>query len=1140
MSDSEPLLEGLLLCPFSLDIDFTDHRFIAVIKKNGGPATYEDIRSCDLLSPYFGEEYRRDLPGPLVLSPGDADRLIGAIRKRIILPIDFTLRVHPAAAAIEFKTLNTPFFSFVYHPEDASFRREIPDDALSLGNGYFLQGTAILKLPEELPDPKGFLPMAFSGTDRILGEDILALAAWESPLVREKPLPENPEDRPMELRGAAKESGRIRIALIRRGTGREEWLPLAGLPNHRLRGNRVVEIIGDAVMAELFREGDILTLTGEEIPLFIDTHSRLIAVFGDEKLRKLLDPVRCFIREDKLSLVLRCTADMEGGVGRACGIPALKYGKKRCNAREVSERLGSLRNRSGGQNPRNRYLALDDRWVRRETLEGLGLGPLGFFIDGGPIQPLALKPGELLCRGSKNTEGFWTDCELDLYPHTGTGNPERTFTEHLDFLRRYGIHGGVIAGPGRVSAALLADYLFHLSGEEGMGRVLVLLDEGYWDSFLVPELGSHGGAPNPREGASLQKGRRVLLAAGLSGIDTGFYTALTGDAEIQKTQWDILILVNPEDSFAGAGEDRMNRLRRIRTRLKLGILANDADIISDPHPNDLKIFFGIRGKIRKMNNFIFQSLTQPLPLPAGYERPPMTIRRPPKPFDASEPAPIVIGSTAILFHRDSLIFGGARFTVQRKFQSIGTPEFKEEQECFLLNPEEPVPVILYHETDGRELRFARMNQAQRRSFLYWRGAFRKGRILPTFMSYMYLYARELLLSMGNTGPMDSFRELLRLWRSYRGDTPDLDYYIPNWLTDFAVLYGITDTAMPELLPYAGDTNSFLLKDLYLHKQYIEEDNPILLEDIVKSLDEKTLGLFFDPEFGERVYRHTETALGTIDRFLRETTGKRFFEFFYPSLTIPVLFEAFNPFNDMGFSSYTAEWIHFWRHKPLLDFLQSLITCIDLRLREAEVRERSGGKPQGKTPPENPWKNLIDRALGFSGAEAGESGFSGGPFRLQSDRLTRIRNESDEVRGLLRIDEGEDSSSLPTASPIPEEGKGAAGGTGGQTPGEFLTELGEAERAILRLIAEEGGRPENGEPGKASPPGFNTELGRIARQYGTMPEILIDNINEGFQQRFGDLLIDIREGLPVITEEYGETLAGILKNHDYNLPGRKRR
>jgi hypothetical protein len=1162
-------LEGLLLSPFSLDIDFADQRFTAVIKKNGKPAAYEDIRSCDLLAPYFGEEYRPDPGGTLTLSTGDAERLITDIRKGIILPIDFTLRVHPAAAAIEFKTLETPFFSFVYHPEDASFRREIPGDARSLGDGYFLRGPVILKLPEELPDPKGFLrpDMSFPSdttdpsrpldpschSDMIRGEDILALAAWESPLVREKPLPEKPEDRPMELRGAAGGSGRIRISLVRTGTGRGEWLPLAGLPNHRLRENRVVEIIGDALMAELFGKGDTLTLAGEEIPLFIDTRSRLIAVFGDEKLRKLLDPGRYFIREDKLSLALRCAADTEGGVGRAYGIPVLKYGKKRYPAREVSEGLGSLRGRSGGQNPRSRYLALDDRWVRRETLEGLGLGPLGCFIDGGPIRPLPLKPEEVLRRGSKDTEGFWTGCELDLCPRPETGHPESTFTEHLDFLRYYGIHGGVIAGPAQVSAPLLAGYLFRLSGEEGMGRVLVLLERGYWVSALVPELESRGGVLSPPGGLSPRKGERVFLSTGDSGagIDIGFYETLRGNAGVQNTRWDILILVNPEDVFAGgpgkAGEDRIGRLKGIGTRLRLGILANDADIF-DPHPNALKSFFNLRGKIRNVHNFIFQNLSLPLPLPARHEPLPVTIRKPPKPFSPSEPAPVVTGSRAILFPRDSLIIGGARFTVQRKFRNISTPEFEEEQAFFSLNPEQPVPMTPYPDTDGRELRFARLDQAQRRFFLYWRGALRKGRILPTFMAYMYLYARELLLSMGGTEPMDSFRELLRLWQSYRGDTPDLDYYVPNWLTDFAVLYGITDTAIPELLPYAGDAKSFLLKDLYLHKRYIEEDHPILLEDIVKSLDEKTLVLFFDPRFGESLYLQIETALGTIDRFLRETTGKRFFEFFYPSLTLPFLFEGFSPFTDIGSSSYTAEWIHFWRHKPLLDFMASLIARVDLRLRGMEGPESpggiSGGKTRRKMSTEDPWKNLIDRALGLPGAEADEPGRSAETLRLRPDRLTRIRGESDEVRELLRIDGGEDSSDSPAAKPpvsppvklTDSPSVSPTAGAGGQSLGEFLAELGEAERALLRLIAGNRGRPEWGPRLD-----LGTELGRIARQYGTMPEILIDGINEGFQERFGDLLLDIREGLPVITEEYGEALAGILKNHDNCHPsGRKRR
>ncbi|MDR1949443.1 MAG: TerB N-terminal domain-containing protein [Spirochaetaceae bacterium] len=820
------------------------------------------------------------------------------------------------------------------------------------------------------------------------------------------------------------------------------------------------------------------------------------------------------IPEDKLSLVLRCTAEVTGGVGRAWGRPALKYGKKRWDARKLSE---GLTGPPGGGRPAGLYLPPDGRWVSRETLERLGLGPLGRFIDGGPIRPLPLKAAEVLCRGGKNIQGLWTGCELALTPHPRGGTPEKTFADHLDFLRYYGIPGGLIAGPARRTEALLADYLTGLAGEGEPGRVLVLTEKSYHDSFLARELAS-------RRERGLRQDGGDFLSSGSFRVSIGFYETLTASFNSPWRDPDILILVNPEDLFARPGAEGFNRLKHIRARLRLGILANNGDLVFDPRPNDLKTFFGLQGELRKFAGFIFQNLMRPRPLPARYEFFPLTIRRPPEPFGADDPAPLVVGSLIMLTQRDTLILGGGRFTVQHKFKNIGAAEFKEEQEFFSVNPGEPVPPAPYPETGGKGIAFTRMNQEQRRFFLYWRGAFRKGLTPRTFTPYIYLYARELLLTMGNTDPMDCFWELLRLWRTYRRDDPDLDYHIPNWLTDFAVLYGIAGKVLPALLPYAEDGVDFLLKDLYLHKRYIEEDHPILFGDFVKSLGDKTLALFQDGEYGKELYRYTETALRAADRFLRETLGKSFFVFFYPSLSPPVLVEGFCPFKDMGFSSYTAEWIHFWRHQPLLDFTETLIGYIDLRLREDPGRRANRPRKKRAGPPslDPPWKNLVDAEFGFPGGEAPEAPFSRGPIRLRPDRVDRIREESDDVRELLRTEEPGDPPPEPPPR-RPDSGLKPRGEAPGRPDGlndlslaGFLAELGEAERAMLGRAAAAGAAPGLG------------DMGAVARQYGTMPELLIDGINEQFRERFGDLLIDIREGQPVILEEYREAVAGILK------------
>jgi hypothetical protein len=175
---------------------------------------------------------------------------------------------------------------------------------------------------------------------------------------------------------------------------------------------------------------------------------------------------RSLIAKEKLSLIVHCYADIQRGVGRAYALPVLKYGAKRWSARKVSEKLGP------------EGIALDGKWVKRETLENLGIGPLGRFVDGAPITPVRLKPRELLYRGGEDLGRFCSDFEFDRNRWIRSAEPEALFAAHLDFLRAYGISGGLIAGKEAEAARFLAAYLRNLLEKEKDGTILILTPRG--------------------------------------------------------------------------------------------------------------------------------------------------------------------------------------------------------------------------------------------------------------------------------------------------------------------------------------------------------------------------------------------------------------------------------------------------------------------------------------------------------------------------------------------------------------------------------------------------------------------------------------------------------------------------------------
>jgi hypothetical protein len=791
-----------------------------------------------------------------------------------------------------------------------------------------------------------------------------------------------------------------------------------------------------------------------------------------------------------LSLVLHCAVPQRRGVGQPYGIPVLRFGEKAYSAKAVSLAL------TGDT------LVLDGTPVSRAALEDRGIGPLGRFIDGGPIVPIKLKPQDILYRGSRDLEGFWTGFELPRRL-TGTGKDSgpgagELFREHLDFLRFFGISGGVIAEP-RESASLLARYLAGLGETIEDGRVIVLTRRRYYETRLRQEL-SPAIPVAAAEGVSLFSPR-------FRGVGLDFYETLPGNLKIQKARCDILILVEPEAFF------NEHTLEGLGARLNLGVF------MKGPEPSglsgELRAFFALRGIPGELEKYLIRDTGSgdTRPLPPRYRFEGGIWRRPPRPFSREE----VPGGA---YDERLLIAGGGRFVIISKFKHIHIPEFADEQAYFFAPgtraPREPYP--LAHAYDCN---FNSLGKKRRAYFLYWRGKFRRAQdhepVPETEVSYICLYARELILLLGNAKPEGNFRELLRLWRKYRAPFPELDGIFPRWLLDFAVLYNLDAGTLGGLFPHITRTAPPLLRDLYLHHRYIEHDNPPSFSDTVLILQETSD--FHQSMYGPLLEITLERALAALDRRLRERYGRGLFWFFYPAKTSPVLFDAFPFLYGMGQSSYTAEWIRFCGHRPLEIFLRNTAAYV-----EHQLRRRIAFPGASRMPLLEPfWKETIDAELGYA---------EEGGIRLEEHKLGRLRDESDAVRELLRMNgEAGEPGETDKTGEIDESREADKAGEPGkpektdktgsgffpvwETAGppslpDFLEELGETERETLRVIA-----------GGASPGTLRElALGRLS-----MPELLIDSLNGAFYERFHDILIETTGEGPVLAAEYEAGVKG---------------
>jgi hypothetical protein len=1069
-----------------------------------------------------------------------------------------------------FEPLDEPFFTLEYDPGTSAFIRKIPEGAEDLSGGRFRYRGRLLGLGGDPAGEEAPLRKKTLG-----GKEMLAMARrGYGPLIRSGPVPAGRGERLMELAlktappvpgkrrpGAGAGEGRAGVTEITilpvYKVPEENWLPLEGLPNYRLFQNRVYEIIPGETLDSLFpngREsgGRSLTLKGWKIPAFADLHARLIYVFADTALYRLLSQENLFVPPEKLSLSLRCAPVMERGVGMPIAAPALRYIENRRLFLKTLENWappsGGTDPRRGDQNPgvsgqpqffsalalsrqfRSAYIALGDKWVRRESLEQTGIGPLGRYVNGESLEPFVIKARSLFSRGVR-FRGLWGEFEFDRDRWRRYGSEKEIFCAHLDYLRAWGFSGGVVSGDREKTAAFLAAWLKALAAElerEGRaagpaagdlfgaplpGRVLVLMKKNFWERWLEKELPQSGEGPRTVP-AGNYSGAASLGDPRFRGIGLGFY----GDfLKPPPGEWDMLILTGPEEALvhgepAALDRDMLRAVEAVKARLRLGIFFSAGDLLHNPLTKDLRAFFGLRGNrsggLTEIEKYLVRETGEAISPPMVKWHCSPAILRPPFPWrDRDEK---VYGR---------IIAGGGRFLVEDRFRDIRSAEYRAEQECFFRERKRRPPHSGPSGSGGSineeaEPDFNRLSPEERELFFWWRSEFREGRNREAGRSFLVLYARELILLMGGK-PEKAFEELRRLWTAYREVYPDLDRRFPRWLLDFGILYRIREKTISTALFGFPPPEAGLLGDLYLHRKYIEENNSLAAEDFEALLPGGSAfsRLDFSAGLVEEAREAFGAALNTIDRFLRQGYGKKLLEFFYPLPARKENAAAFEGLAGLGNSAYTAEWLSFSAHKPLLSFLSSVAAFLEYRL----LREK-GFKPPGNPPYLDPlWKYLA--GLDEEGAPPPEE--LGLPqVELEQGKITRLREESDAVRDLLRIEPEEE---LPHSDPPPRFTFPSPFASLPSSPSppdsplsSFLEGLSGTERKALELIAQGRGRK---------------DLEELARAKGTMTELILDGINGRFMEDRGDLLLEISpDEDPRIQAEYRDEVLRHTKDN----------
>ncbi|OZB98531.1 TerB N-terminal domain-containing protein [Paenibacillus sp. XY044] len=476
------------------------------------------------------------------------------------------------------------------------------------------------------------------------------------------------------------------------------------------------------------------------------------------------------------------------------------------------------------------------------------------------------------------------------------------------------------------------------------------------------------------------------------------------------------------------------------------------------------------------------------------------------------------------------------------------------------DPAPYVPFMSYWPT------YQQMSEAQRKWYFYWRSEVRQGRYSHTDLSYVFIYIYELIQQVGWSDPEEGYRLLDEIWTAYRDKFTRLDHYLKEWIADFVLIHKL-DIPLIRITQKAGSLLSHELMDLELVRLFQEKPLQIPMELLLILSDYDVQGSRFYLEIGQGdMEHHVPRIVSLAAGYLREKEHETWMELFNPDIppktTERYLFHRAVYDARLYGRLLPVTTVPIRNHAPLRSWVTQMI-----RYTENKLRELRGFKGRLRGVGIDPSiERLADLYLKreLSGPKEDRPAIV-----IDSDKLASLQKDTEYVRGMLTVEALDMSEEKDrTEEILPLESRAADADPPVKEPATvsedgFRSEEMKASVLAAGLIAEEGAAPvpaadlksefqaednlactdsvlvesaltTNGNSVAWDTSGLDaewthfaemlssyqleallalagsspdTDLIQVADRYGTMPGLIIDEINDAAMETIGDLVID---------------------------------
>ena len=309
-----------------------------------------------------------------------------------------------------------------------------------------------------------------------------------------------------------------------------------------------------------------------------------------------------------------------------------------------------------------------------------------------------------------------------------------------------------------------------------------------------------------------------------------------------------------------------------------------------------------------------------------------------------------------------------------------------------------------------------MDRAQEAWYFYWRDQLRRGHMLSTDLSYVFVHIYECLHAIGFRSPAGAFSHLLDVWLEYRSQHPKLDRYLTGWLLDMNAYYALAHDPLDLVATLSEKGVTGFDDDLWLTAWLASRDfDKLGLSELrtISGFDPRSGKFYKQFEDHDAIERALRDAVRAADEFYRDRHGYGVFEAFGPRRTRTLERQAFTG----AVFGYEPKRVVVAELRPYTES-EALKALLESALKYAEnlLRRRAGfaGARRGIELPDDLLQHLE---ITLSQASSPAPSTPQRQIRIDLDKVKGIEEQSRKIRTRLvsNTDESDEAAAPQPAS-----------------------------------------------------------------------------------------------------------------------------